>query len=100
MGIIIYWWNFGKKTKEFEGSYEEYFKKKDIRVRRFKRLGHNDNVIGLRFRVSLSSGRITLDSVGDRIRGYGDIITLFLTLLGDRALFIDGRGGEHKINWH
>ena len=31
--IYVYWWNFGKKTIDYQGSYAGYLKKKDIKVR-------------------------------------------------------------------
>ena len=95
--IKIYWWNFGKKTLDFEGTYEDFFKVKDIAITKISK----DGVKGLCFKIPLSCSTIDLKV----FCGYystqelDGAIKLFLTYLGDKALFY-GYNRIYKLNWN
>lgn len=96
--IRVYWWNFGKKTLEFKGTYGEYFTKRDIKV---TDITHPFDILihGWRFEVSTSSTTITIDEYGpDYLEGCNDIIKAFLLLTGDKAKLITPNK-EFNINW-
>ena len=95
--IEIYWWNMGKKTLDFEGDYKDFFKKKNIQVRKLPK-----DKYGLekyRFKISWSSCNATFDICSHYKDCYIEAVKIFLTVLGDKALFIDHRNREHKLNW-
>lgn len=89
--LILWWWNHGKKIKDFEGTYKEWFKNNNISIK------ENDSCVifkcsygALTFSIKLS--RTDLDS-------FNLIIKLCLTYLGDKAMMRDGYNREYKINW-
>lgn len=94
--ITIYWWNMGKKTLDYKGSYTGYFLKRDIKVSRIK----NKTIKGLRFSIPTYSTKIRLDSFSGRnIEAFDDAIKAFLAVMGDKALLINGYGRESYINY-
>lgn len=97
--ISVYWWNLGKKTLDFKGEYSVFLKSKGISKRQITHPVVKTEK-GFRFKISVSSQNATLDifSQGE-FASCNDAIVIFLTMLGDKALFIDGSGVEHKINW-
>lgn len=98
MTISVYWWNFGKKTKDFAGSYKGYLAKRDISVRRINHPIQKD-IIGNRFKFALSSSLVTLDIFSNYCECCDRAILVLLTLLGDKALYTNCRGREYKVNW-
>ena len=97
--ISLHWWNFGKKTLDFRGSYKDYLAKKDIKIKEITHKFQKD-VKGFRFTIPLSSSVATLDSFGnDYVEDCTRAILILLTLLGDKHLFVDGYGREYQINW-
>lgn len=93
--IYIYWWNFGKKTLDFKGSYKDYFKQKGIKFVEI----HKNGVSGLKFRIPVGSSISVLTSFRGYIDGFNDAVKTFALYLGDKTKFIDGYGREHLINW-
>jgi hypothetical protein len=97
--ITIHWWNFGIKTLDFKGTYKECLLSKGIKFRQIKHpviKGSN----GYRFIISCGCTKTRLDIFSnDFIRMFNDVIIHFLTCLGDKALFCDGDGRKHYINW-
>ena len=94
--IIIYWWNFGRKTLDFKGTYKEYLKNKDIDIKEI------DKVDKHYYRISFSCGssNFIIQMYGHNPKDVFDVaIKTFLQYLGDRHLFIDGYNKEHRINW-
>jgi hypothetical protein len=92
--IITWWWNCGKKTKDFDGSYKEFFAAKGITLKKVKR---NDAEFYL-FEMSLGSSKVTYETSSSVPDSQDVAIILFLTVLGDRAkLYVHGR--EFNINW-
>jgi hypothetical protein len=92
--ITTYWWNFGSKQKDFNGTYKDYLKDKGIKVRSITFNG----VKGYRFTMK-DPYRVTLDCFNsDYIQCCDAIIKVFLTLMGDKVKFIAYRR-EYNINW-
>ncbi len=93
--ISVYWWNFGRKTLDYKGTYKGFLEKKDIIVKSFIRNGF----YGYRFAISVGSERATLEtSRQDYSRSCDDAIKIFLTLLGDKSKLNTPRF-EYFINW-
>jgi hypothetical protein len=82
--IVIYWWNFGRKKKDFEGDILDFLKEKSIKVSAIKHPNKKE-VDGTRFNMSIGSGRIIFDSFYNPNDGALTAIKLFLSYLGDRA---------------
>lgn len=92
----IYWWNFGGKTKDFVGTVQGYFDKRDIKVRKFTNKYGNK---GYRFYISVSNTNCRLDVLDiDPVRAAFDAIKLFLSLMGDKTTCKVGYR-EVKMNW-
>ena len=102
--ILVYWWNGGKRTLDYSGTYKDVFEKKDIRITKIKH-PKIKQCEGLRFKMFLSSSIITLDTFGgsfsgwDYCRKFDSAIELFLTHLGDKTSF-RGLTRTYKINWN
>jgi hypothetical protein len=93
--IIIYWWNMGKKTLDYRGTYKGFLKQKGIKVRSITK----NNAKYLRFYISVGSSRATLDTYDfDYLRCCDDAIKIFLTLMGDKAKLITPYR-EYSLNW-
>ena len=92
--ITVYWWNCGKKTLDFRGTYKGFFMKRDIRVTDIV----SNGVKGFHFDIPLAFSKATYDTYDtDYSRCCDDAIKIFLTLMGDKAKLISGR--EFYINW-
>lgn len=96
--ICIYWWNMGEKTLDYVGTYEGYFKKRGFRVARFRHPEQKD-VFGVRVKLSTSSSIVRLVSFGSNVDCFDDVIKLYLTLMGDKAVLENGYGREYNINY-
>jgi hypothetical protein len=96
--ITVYWWNFGKKTLDFKGSYKDYLLKRGITVEDIVHPTQKD-IKGWRFTISISSVTAILDIYGpDYAQACDDAIKVFLTIMGDKAKFITPTR-EFNINW-
>lgn len=95
--IRIYWWNFGKKTLDFEGTYKDFFKDKDIKISKISK----DDVKGFRFKIPVGCATIDLKILGGGwiINDLDSAIKLFLTYLGDKTRF-EGYTTTYKLNWN
>jgi hypothetical protein len=92
--IITYWWNYGHKIKDFDGTYKDYLKLKDIKVKPITING----VKGYQFSFD-APVRTTLKLFNsDYSQSCDEVIKVFLTLLGDKAKLI-GYHCEYNINW-
>ncbi len=90
--ITVYWWNFGKKTLDFRGTYRDFFLRQDITSRSVKTGGYV-------FIIPLSSSVTTFRTTDtDYERGASEAIRIFMTLLGDKAK-IETPNQEYKVNW-
>jgi hypothetical protein len=90
--IYVYWWNFGKKTIDYQGSYAGYLKKKDIKVRIRKTDGY-------RFTITTSSGKVVFDTVDCNYNhGLDEAIKIFFAMMGDKAELVTPYR-EYKMNW-
>jgi hypothetical protein len=94
--ISTYWWNFGKKKNDFNGTISEWLKSKDIKVTTIKHPKVPDTM-GFRFKYNLGSTINTMDIYSERFSGAAMIvIKLWLTYLGDKALVTGFR--NYRIN--
>jgi hypothetical protein len=91
--IVIYWWNMGKKTLDYKGSYKEYLTQKGIKCGEI--LGRQ----GWWFRIPLVGAKADLEIQGNWREGCDAAIRVFLTLLGDRATLYTSRR-KYCINWN
>ncbi|MCX6165163.1 MAG: hypothetical protein NTU73_09965 [Ignavibacteriae bacterium] len=89
--ITTYWWNFGSKKKDFEGTYKEWFKKHKISIRETEKT--------INFTGSYGSMQFKVKMTKDYEYSFNQIIKMCLTFLGDKALLRDGFNREYKINW-
>lgn len=97
--IKTFWWNSGKKTKDFEGTYKEYLKEKGIKTRK---ITHKErkHIKGTRFTIELYTTIVKIDFFEPDNEGmYIKAIKTFMTLLGDKALLVTEGRREYKINW-
>ena len=96
--LIIHWWNFGKKTLDFEGVVKDYLKRENIKYKISTKKNEHLNFEKLYFKVSLSVGSMNFSFNGydleDLIRM---CINIRLTYLGDKSKFILNRR-ERTIN--
>lgn len=96
--IAIYWWNFGRKTLDYKGSYKGYLNKRNIKV---KQINHpiQTDIKGWQFSISVSTGTITLDIFDyDYMRCCDEAIKLFLTIMGDKTKF-ETPCRTFRLNW-
>ena len=91
LDIYTWWWNMGIKTKDFQGTYGDWFKKHKISI--------TEKTTMLIFTGSFGSMRFTIKMSKDYIESFNIIIKLCLTFLGDKAMLHDGYHREYKINW-
>jgi hypothetical protein len=97
-GIRIYWWNFGKKTLDYEGTYKGFMDKKDIKVTDITIGKGKYKSKGLHFEIPLSSCKATYETCDGDYRAYDDAIKIFLTLMGDKSKF-EASQRVYYINW-
>lgn len=96
--IEIYWWNMGKKTLDFTGDYKDFFKEKDIKIRKLPK-----DKFGLekyRFKISWSSCNATFNIASHYKDCCKEAVKIFLIILGDKTLFMDHNNREHRLNWN
>jgi len=97
--ITIHWWNMGSKTLEFNGSVKDYLIKRQIKVRKISHK-FNKTVKGYRFKIPLATSTVIFDTFyQEYVMCVTEAIKIFLTLLGDKTVFINPYGREYKINW-
>jgi hypothetical protein len=99
--VTIYWWNMGKKTLDFTGTYADFFKEKGIRVK--LKIGKADKDT-LKIWFSIGVSEITLSSLhrpieSDYYKSFDTAIKIFLLELGDKAEFTGMYNRTVKINW-
>ena len=94
--IEIYWWNLGKKTIDHQGSYDEYFKKTGMKIRKLP----NKNTEKYRCTIEWCDRNATFDICSNKKDACMDMVKIYTTVLGDKTLFVDHRGRSHHINWY
>jgi len=87
----VYWWNFGKRTLDYKGDYAGFLRAKGIEVEEVE--SHH-----YRFRISVSSATVSLETFCGYCHAVDEAILIFLTLLGDKATFSSGPRNYH-VNW-
>ena len=87
--IIIHWWNFGKKTLDFNGTVQEYLEKNKVKmsIRYYQDEEHNFERCLIK--VKFSCGNLTeinfvCHNLEDAVRM---IININLSYMGDKAKF-------------
>ena len=98
--IIIYWWNFGKKTLDFNGTVQEYLKKNKVKIsiRYYQDEEHNFErclITAKFFCGQFKEVKFICNSLEDTIRM---IINFNLSYFGDRAQF-EFLGRNRTINF-
>ncbi len=90
--LVLYWWNMGKKTKDHDGTYKEFFDERGIKIKQTDK--------GLRITFSTNQMKYSITSTDyDIISTLNHIVKIYLTYMGDKALMIDKFNRESKINW-
>lgn len=96
--ITVYWWNFGKKELDYDGTIKGYLKKAGIYVESIKH-PKNQNEKGYRFKIHTSTKIVVLDIFYQTYEeGSLDAIKTYLTLLGDKAK-IETNHGTITVNY-
>jgi hypothetical protein len=94
--ISIYWWNHGRKTLDFKGTYKEWMEKNGIKINPIR----TDKFLsGLETKFSFGSMTMKLKYVSGYMEGLNYIIKACHVFLGDKATFTDGYSRQYKINW-
>jgi len=93
--ITTWWWNMGTKKKDFVGTYKEWFKKNNIKVKSFRKDGGDK----LSFKGEFGSMKISITMTDYDLTSLNKIIQFCLVYLGDKAMLHDGLNREYKINW-
>ena len=93
--LIIYWWNFGKKTLSFSGTAKEWLNKNKIIIK----FSQNEYE-GLNIKISGNIGRskfsFTENNYEDAVK---QVIMFQLSYMGDKAKFILNNR-EYSNNFH
>ena len=102
--IVVHWRNFGKKTLDFRGTYEDFFKEKNIKISKIsKKAGERFlvDVKGFRFKIPVGSAIIDLKVFSSSwiLDDLDSAIKLFTTYLGDKTLFT-GYNKTYRLNWN
>ena len=98
--IIIHWWNFGKKSLDFNGTVREYLDKNKVKLTVKYYQDEEHNFERCLIEVKYSSGqfqevKFVCHSLEDTIRM---IINFNLSYMGDRAQF-EFLGRKRTINF-
>ena len=89
--VSVYWWNGGTRTLDYKGDYKGFLEKKNITVQEVE--SHKWHFV-----IPLAFTRATLDTHGEYHRCADEAIQIFLTLLGDKAVF-NGCDRTYHIHW-
>ena len=97
--LIIYWWNFGKKTLDFNGTVQEYLEKNKVKISiKYYQEDHNFErcmVTAKFFCGQFQEIKFKCHSVEDIVRM---IINFNLAYIGDKAQF-EFLGRKKTINF-
>ena len=98
--IIIHWWNFGKKTLDFNGTVQEYLKKNEVKISIRYYQDEENNFERCLITVKFSCGqfqevKFVCHNLEDAVRM---IINFNLSYIGDRAQF-EFLGRKRTINF-
>lgn len=96
--VTIYWWNFGSRQLDYDGTYQGYMNKRNIVVENIVH-PRNSASKGLRFTHDWGTAKIIYESYDSDVEhAYFNAIQMFLTIMGDKAKIISNRW-ESKVNW-
>ena len=98
--IIIHWWNFGKKTLDFNGTVQEYLEKNKVKIsiRYYQDEEYNfeRNIISAKFTCGqFQEVKFVCHSLEDAVRM---VINFNLAYMGDKAQF-EFSGRKRTINF-
>ena len=98
--ITIHWWNFGKKTLNFNGTVHEYLNKNKVKLTVKYYQDEEHNFERCLIKVKFSCGNLTeinfvCHNLEDAVRM---IININLSYMGDRAQF-EFLGRKRTINF-
>ena len=98
--ITIHWWNFGKKTLDFNGTVQEYLDKNKVKITLKYYQDQEHNFERCLIKVKFSCGNLTeinfvCHNLEDAVRM---IINFNLAYMGDKAQF-EFSGRKRTINF-
>ena len=98
--ITIHWWNFGKKTLDFNGTVQEYLDKNKVKITLKYYQDKEHNFERCLIKVKFSCGNLTeinfvCHNLEDAVRM---IININLSYMGDKAKF-EFLGRNRTINF-
>jgi hypothetical protein len=98
--VIIHWWNFGKKTLDFNGTIQEYLDKNKVKIsiKYYQDQEHNfeRSIISAKFQCGqFQEIKFKCHSLEDTVRM---IINFNLAYMGDKAQF-EFSGRKRTINF-
>lgn len=82
--ISTYWWNFGQKKNDFNGTISEWMKDKGVKYTECRHPSNKD-IKGFRFKIDIGSQQVKYESYDFPKAAGLSVVKLFLILLGDRA---------------
>ena len=98
--LIIHWWNFGKKTLDFNGTVQEYLEKNKVKLTVKYYQDEYHNLERCLITVKFSCGNLTYikfvcHNLEDAVRM---VINFKLSYMGDKAKF-EFSGRKRTINF-
>ena len=98
--LIIHWWNFGKKSLDFNGTVQEYLNKNKVKISIKYYQDKEHNFERCLIKVKFSCGNLTeinfvCHNLEDAVRM---IININLSYMGDKAKF-EFLGRKRTINF-
>jgi len=98
--VTLYWWNGPTKTLDFKGNPIDFLREKGLKSIRLVKHPKVKGIKGYRFKMWFGGNIMTIDMFDiDFANNIGLLIKLYLSYLGDKAVFYDHYHREHKINW-
>ena len=98
--LTTWWWNFGKKTKDFEGTILDYFTQHEVKYS-IKTIKQNNNDFeSLKFKCSFEIGSLSFKFEGYDLENLARmVLNIRLSYMGDKAKYILGNK-EWSNNFH
>ena len=98
MPLSIWWWNFGKKTKSFEGTLEEYFNKHEVLYS--VSVLNDESFDRIKFKCRFNIGSLSFKFEGYDLEDMARmVLNIHLSYMGDKAKYVLGNR-EWSNNYH
>ena len=96
--LTTWWWNFGKKTKDFEGTILEYFEKHKVTYQ--ITIIKDEDLERIKFECSFNIGSLSFKFEGCDLEDMARmVLNIHLSYMGDKAKYILGNK-EWSNNFH